>query len=198
MSSPGKRQHEQVEARFPKDHTIESFWRFTCKVLGNECKAKHNHVPIFYSPHRSGQEYHDVEDSTSPKVGRATIGVKVGQDTMLPNLENNTYKQDVPLAIKIFPATTKTAMLTIRIGVVVALDERKDVTIEVPDPETPAQEEYAGFMKCTETLALLDMDFRCGRADCVKIDNGRSLDYNVDMSHVARDMDGELSGHIII
>ena len=198
MSSPGKRPHEQVEARFPSGHTIGSFYRSTCEVLGVESRTKNNHVPIFYCPHRFNVDYVDVEDSTPPKVGRALIGVKVGSYTMLPNPENNTYKHDIPLAIRIYPATAKTAMLTIKIGVVVALDERKDVTIEVPDPETPAQEEYAGFIKCTETLALMNMDFRCDLADCVKIDNGRSLDYTVDMSHVAWNMDGDLSGHIII
>ena len=201
MSSPGKRPYEQAEARFPKNHTIESYYRHACQVLGDECKAKHNHVPIFYSPHRFGHEYMDVEDSTPPKVGRATIGVKCGPFTMWPNPENNTYKQDVPLAIRIHPATAKTAMLTIKIGVVVALDERKDVKIEVPDPETPAQEEYAGFEKFTETLALINMDFRCGHPDCVKIDNGRTLDYGVDMSHVTCHVDEDedyLSGHIII
>ena len=210
MASPAKNDKKRVYmpavSCFPKNMTIESAYAYSCEVLEKECKAKHGRVAHFYCPHRSGVHFTDIKDSTPPKSGRATTSPAGELSGSTCGVAGNIYKHTIPLALKIFAPTKKTSMLTVRIGVVVALEQQNESrVIAVPDTTTAAQEEYADFVRFTETLALIDVNFQelfWTENAATKVDCGKSLAYVVDMSGVVMKSDDEtnvqLSGHIII
>lgn len=193
-----KRAFEPGIRTFPDGESIESAYMNALQDLKTESKLRHGRVAPFWCPHRNKIKYKNINDSESPKFGHVhRLAIRRG------NI-GNEYKQDVGLAVKLYPPTITTQRLGLRLGIIAALNKRNDIYISPPEAETDAQHLYRDFVVYTDTLAVIDVDFRQNDAGfwtekaVTKVDTGKSMTYTVDMSNVEMKMNDELSGHMVI